>query len=51
MMVDDDMLYRDPFGVEPDTVVVNDSVTREAVAVLRLMSAAAPTAITWSSQV
>lgn len=31
MVVDDDVLHRNPFGFELATVVVNDSVTREAV--------------------
>lgn len=31
MAVDDDVLHKNPFGFELATVVVNDSVTREAV--------------------
>ncbi len=31
MAVDDDVLMKNPFGFEMATVVVNDSVTREAI--------------------
>jgi hypothetical protein len=31
MAVDDDLLYKNPFGFELAGVVVNDSVTREAI--------------------
>ena len=31
MAVDDDLLVKNPFGFQLNTVVVNDSVTREAI--------------------